>query len=107
MITRTIFFLLFVFVAIQIFYQICQAKDYFLQGKSHLTDAGNFYQKHIILKKKREIGNVAILLRISKKKKGYCCRMKVRRLNLIKINMLEKKTTKKIKGCVKNIIGAK
>lgn len=32
--------------------------------------------------------------------------MKVRRLNLIKINMLEKKTTKKIKGSVKNIIGA-
>lgn len=53
MITRTIFFLRFVFVAIQIFYQIRQAKDYFLQEKSHLTDAGNFYQKCIILKKRK------------------------------------------------------
>lgn len=33
--------------------------------------------------------------------------MKVRRLNLIKINMLEKKTTERIKGCVKNIMEAK
>lgn len=53
MITRTIFFLRFVFVAIQIFCQIRQAKDYFLQGKYHLTDAGNFDQKYIILKKRK------------------------------------------------------